>query len=228
MEERMTLRGRRHRLIAPGVGAGIAVASVLAACHPTTRPTPAPPFAGANIDTVPLSAINAYANTLTFDTTAPASDRITVVDSLNVQAHALIAPEIGSISLESTQLEQGRIIALIRSDATSLPLGLTAGRAYMWVDSSANGWRAVTISDTNYARRVDTLIYRPEAKLPPPSFAKARWETYPFRTDSDPPTVLLFSNVMCGKPYILKCCGLARGNLTKLDSVLTRTDKALY
>jgi hypothetical protein len=231
----MTFRGTRHHRIVVGVAAGIIAAAGLTSCGGgAPAPTPAPPFAGANIDTVGVSAVQAYANTLTFDSTPPAPDTITVVDTNGVRVHALIAPEVGGISLTSSQLAQGRIVAVIRSSATSAPLGLTAGRTYIWVDSSANGWRSVAIPvDTAASRSEGTPISGNHA-LPALSKAEARFGTYPLRSHADSvvrhPSV--FTRWRQCSPTNLQCCAnsmlLGKIDSLQFDSVITAIHKTVY
>jgi hypothetical protein len=138
------------------------------ACHPSrqARPTPPPPFAGKPIDSVSTSDVIAYANTLQFDSTAPAADTLTVVTPMGDTIHLEAAPEIGAAALSDTGIASGRIIARMHSTAAFTPLGAGAGTTYFWVNGSGDRARGVMIpADTQYRRFNRPLIERDH--LPP-------------------------------------------------------------
>ena len=124
------------------------------------RPTPAPAFP-LPIDSTSHAALLAYAHTLTFDTTAPGVDRRYIVvgqgQHLTVGPFVELAPEIGAAAIGHADLVRGRILARITVEA-SRSFGPVTGVAYLWVDSSAGGLRAVVVPESPTARLMSTPV----------------------------------------------------------------------
>jgi len=121
----------------------------------TYRQKPTPQFLAESVLTVPLARIREYAGQLQFDATLGAADQ-QPIDFQRVQVGteraqvARIEPESGSYDLLEKELEQGRIIARIRSDAEVPSLSLGPGWTWWWVDKHGprNTWRSVFIPES--------------------------------------------------------------------------------
>ena len=133
-----------HRVVGVlGVaGAVIAVGGasrfVSAAPSAPVRGTPAPAF-HSRIETVSRSEVMRYANGLTFDTSYHAIDSRKLFDrrgGKNVEgAFATIAPEVGSTTISWSQLDSGRIMARVTTDAPMPSRGYGKGDNYIWVEN---------------------------------------------------------------------------------------------
>lgn len=127
------------------------------------RPTPPPPFA--NIDSASSLAVLRYAATLEFVDELARTDTATIVregDSALVR----ISPEIGTRSLTSAQLQQGRITArwMHFGDSVRYPMRTMLG--YIWTDSGTTGWRMIYFpADTAYPRVVGGALVVEDTKL---------------------------------------------------------------
>ncbi len=109
------------------------------------RPTPASPWGRSAIQGLSPEQVRAYAQTLTFDTTHGVWDgqRLMVIDGDERRFGALahIYPEIGSATLDSSQLAEGRFIAevvVVSPDPVTrrneyLNLGVRERVSYLWV-----------------------------------------------------------------------------------------------
>jgi hypothetical protein len=125
------------------------------------RPTPAPPFAGKPIDSVSTADVIAYAGTLQFDSTRPASDTLTVNTPTGDTVRMEVEPEIGSGALSKSDVAAGRIIARVHSSVAFPPLGLGAGTTYFWVDGDGDRAHGVMIpADSAFRRFMRPLIVR--------------------------------------------------------------------
>lgn len=132
------------------------------ACHPgQARPTPPPPWAGKPIDSIPLSQVLAYANTLQFDSTAPGADTITVQTSMGDTIHLQADPEIGAAAISDSDVAVGRIVGRVKSSAPFTPLGAGPGITYYWVSGAGQLARGVMIpADSVYGRSNRPIIQR--------------------------------------------------------------------
>jgi len=152
---RSRLHGRLPAITPAALGAVLLAAGCERAAPPPAqaagpRPTPAPTFT-LPVDSSSHAALLAYAHTLTFDTTAPGVDRRYLVvgqgQHLAVGPFVELAPEIGSAAVGHADLVRGRILARITVDGTR-PVGTVTGVAYLWVDSTAGGLRAVVVPES--------------------------------------------------------------------------------
>lgn len=126
------------------------------------RRKPTPRFLPESILSVSLDRIREYADQLQFDTTLGAADQQPIdfqrarVGTERAQL-ARIEPESASYDLSEKELEQGRIIARIRSDAEVPSLGLGPRWTWWWVDKRGPGgrWRSVFIPESEkFGKRV--------------------------------------------------------------------------
>ncbi len=125
------------------------------------RPTPAPPFAGKPIDSVSTADVIAYAGTLQFDSTRPASDTLTVITPPGDTVHLEVEPELGSGALSKEDVAAGRIIARVHSNVAFPPLGLGAGTTYFWINGAGERAHGVMIpADSQFRRFTRPLIVR--------------------------------------------------------------------
>lgn len=133
------------------------------ACHPghQARPTPPPPWAGKPIDSIPLSQVLAYANTLQFDSTMPGADTITVQTPIGDTIRLEADPEIGAGAISDSDVAQGRIIGRVKSNARFTPLGAGPGITYYWVSGVGERAKGVMIpADSAYPRSTRPIIVR--------------------------------------------------------------------
>jgi len=148
-----------HRRLSATTPAALSVVLLAAGCQRTPapaaqatgpRPTPAPAFP-LPIDSSSHGALLRYAHTLTFDTTAPGVDRRYLVvgqgQHLTVGPFVELAPEIGAAAVGHADLVRGRILARITVEGTR-SVGTVTGVAYLWVDSTAGGLRAVVVPES--------------------------------------------------------------------------------
>jgi hypothetical protein len=192
------------------------------ACHPSgPRPTPAPPFAGKPINSVPTSDVVAYANTLQFDSTAPGADTITVITPVGDTIHMQVAPEIGAATLTDSQVVAGRIIARVRSSAPFSALGAAAGITYFWVNGSGESARGVMIPADSLTRRYDRplLVRRHKAER---NTATARFIT----VESGGMRIFLL-NARCDTWCCSFTSDFVSGALPQVDSALTELHNRL-
>lgn len=116
-------------------------------------PTLPPTFDAAQIMSIPLDTIRAYAQRLAFDTVFGAADE-QLVDfergSIGTGNRARIEPEMGSYRLTESALAQGRIIARIWSDKEVPAKGFGPRWTWWWVDKRGPGdtFRSVFIAES--------------------------------------------------------------------------------
>jgi hypothetical protein len=183
-------------------------------CGPKqARPTPPPSFAGHPIATVSTGDIDAYAQTLQFDSTMPGADTITVRTPTGDTIHLQGEPEIGAAALGDSDVAAGRIVARIHSNAPFTALGVAAGTTYFWVEGKGERARGVMIPADSLARRVARpLLVRDHLTA---SFPTVRF----LNIASGGVRIFLF-NGRCG-PY---CCGFTSdfvaGDMPVVDSAI--------
>lgn len=119
-------------------------------------------FGSQPVDSVAFDRIRDYAAALQFDSVIGAADARPIdfaTGRVGVGDSAWIQPEKGAWALDSTDLEQGRIIAQIRTKATVYRrLGYTPNRwTWWWVDKRGGRWRSLFFSDSLGTRVQDTL-----------------------------------------------------------------------
>lgn len=108
------------------------------------RPTPAPRFR--SIDSASFAEVRAYLGVLEFDSAASGTTHIAGTE-------VVWSPEIGAGAVTDTALARGRIIATARATGSLMSFGSRAARAFVWVDSSATGWRAIWLpADSSIGR----------------------------------------------------------------------------
>lgn len=129
------------------------------------RPTPAPNFLK-SVDSIPPSELLAYAHGLQFDSTSAGADAQYIVlrrgKGLVLGPFLAVAPEIGAEAITHQQLAQGRILARLKVSATARGFALPAGVYYVWVDSTARGFRGLLVSEAASARVWQAPV-RPES-----------------------------------------------------------------
>jgi len=112
--------------------------------------TAAPGFTQ-QIEAVPRESIVAYGRRLSFDTSHAGSDAQHLVarraGRLVTGPYARIAPEASSHRLARGDLARGRVVARIDSEGPYLERGIPTGVSYVWIDSSASGWRSVLVPE---------------------------------------------------------------------------------
>jgi hypothetical protein len=113
------------------------------------RPVPAAPFA--SFDAASRAELVAYGRSLTFDTSYHASDTRRLMSRMNGRIVegpiGKVMPEIGSTSVGLEDMAHGRILWRIEVDDAYPEQGFAKGVNYIWVDSSATGWRAVVVPE---------------------------------------------------------------------------------
>lgn len=146
----------------------------------------AAPSFQAPIDSLPRDSIIAYGRRLTFDTSHAGSDAQHLVarrgGRLVVGPFARIAPEDRLHRLRRADLAAGRIVARIDSDGAYPERGIAAGVNYLWVDSTASGWRSVVVpEDPGQPMAVKTLRFAAHGRALPAAEepAQARWTWSP-------------------------------------------------
>ena len=115
---------------------------------PLARPTPSGQFTS-RIEQVSRQTVIAYANTLVFDTSYHASDSRRLVERHDGQLvdgpFATISPEIGARSISWAQLDSGRILARVTTDAPMASHGYAKGVNYIWVENRNGHLHGVVI-----------------------------------------------------------------------------------
>lgn len=127
------------------------------------RATPAPPFT--SIDSATSQQVLQYAATLEFVDDLARTDTATIVVG-NDSALLRISPEIGSRTLSTAQLHQGRITArwMRSDDSVRYPMRTMLG--YMWTDSGTTGWRMIYFpTDTAYPRSIGGALAVEDVKM---------------------------------------------------------------
>jgi len=195
---------------------------VAVACGPQKpRPTPAPPFAGKPIASVPTSEVVAYAKTLQFDTTAPGADTLTINTPTGDTIRLAAAPEIGAAALSDSEVGAGRILGRIHSNVPFSALGVAAGTTYYWVDGSGDRARGVMIPDDSLSRRVERpILLRKHGQ--PKYLSTARFLSF----DSEGMHIFLI-NLRCGGWCCSFTSDFVAGSLPQIDSALTEMHNKL-
>jgi hypothetical protein len=195
---------------------------VAVACGPQKpRPTPAPPFAGKPIATVPTSEVVAYAKTLQFDTTAPGADTITINTPTGDTIRLAAAPEIGAAALSDSEVAAGRILGRIHSNAPFSALGVSTGTTYYWVDGSGDRARGVMIPEDSLSRRFERpILVRKHGQ--PKYLSTARFLSF----DAEGMHIFLL-NLRCGSWCCSFTSDFVAGSLPQIDSALTEMHSKL-
>jgi hypothetical protein len=133
------------------------------------RPTP-PPTTFTTFDSASRTDLLAYARSLTFDTLQPMMDAQYLVlehdGRLEVGPFARLSPEIGAAVITGPALDSGRILARFVLDRAFPEGGLPAGTTYVWVDSTARGFRSTFIpADSGVRTSSWALSTRPAGSL---------------------------------------------------------------
>lgn len=127
------------------------------------RATPAPPFT--NIDSATSRQVLQYAATLEFVDDVARTDTATIVEETR-GALMRISPEIGSRTLTSAQLHQGRITARWMRSADSVRYPMKTMLGYIWTDSGTTGWRMIYFpADTAYPRMMGGALVVEDVKM---------------------------------------------------------------
>jgi hypothetical protein len=117
-----------------------------------------------------------YARSLDFDTSAAASG-LTHVGGTEVRW----SPERRAGRISDANLVRGRIIGVAQTTGGTSAFGTLEGRSYVWVDSTASGWRAVFISEDPSARLTTVPLFhgtRPFGVAEPTRF-RAHADSFP-------------------------------------------------
>lgn len=127
------------------------------------RATPAPPFT--NIDSATSQQVLQYAATLEFVDDLARTDTATIVEDTR-SALMRISPEIGSRTLTTAQLQQGRITARWMRSADSVRYPMKTMLGYIWTDSGTTGWRMIYFpADTAYPRMMGSALAVEDVKM---------------------------------------------------------------
>ena len=134
----------------------LAALPLLAVCCQPPYKTPPPPFVTRGVDSVAWDSIEAYAQTLRFDTELYAADSERVAfDTLGRETRfsdsgdpAKIEPERGAWALDTNQLAEGRIIAQITTTKFHQAFGYGPHPTWWWVDKRGGKWRSLYLSDS--------------------------------------------------------------------------------
>jgi hypothetical protein len=197
--------------IRPGRTLSVAVAALaLAGCPPrevAPAGTAAPPFAGSPVGEVPRGEFLGYARSLAYDTARAAGDQqpLPLWDEAGaVVRHVTVRvePERGAAFLSRAELGAGRIIARYQARSAYPPLGIPAGRSYVWVDSLGGSFREVVVPDGEgpvVEMPLEIEAHPPEYFGPRPVFA-ARWIEMAGADDGETDTV------GCNRPGVYVCC----------------------
>ena len=150
------------------------------------RATPAPPFKD------PLTATPAqwktYVSQLQFDSTGLTSDSVVGVKD-GIRSVTRFVSERGVARVANDDIARGRIIGRAVTSGAPPYLDAPAGLSYVYVDSSATGWRWIWVADGRAWKPVHSMIRGPTDYV-----AKS---TTGFRTLMD-----TFPNGRCGS----RCC----------------------
>lgn len=120
------------------------------------RPTPPPPFA--SIDEASATEVLRYASTLEFTDDRAFADTTTVSEG-NRRAFLRFSPEVGSRTVSTEALKQGRIAARWLRFGDSVRYPLPSALGYIWIDSVPSGWRLLYVaSDSLRGRAVGDAI----------------------------------------------------------------------
>ena len=117
-----------------------------------------------------------YARSLEFDTSAAAS-ATTHVGGIAVRW----SPERRAARISNANLVRGRIIGVAETSGGTSAFGTLEGRSYVWIDSTAAGWRAVFISENPSGRLTTVPVFhgtRPFGVAEPPRF-RAHADSFP-------------------------------------------------
>ena len=169
---------------------------LLAACE---RGTPGAGFPDPT--TADSAEVVSYARSLEYDTSTAASG-VTHVGGVEVRW----SPERRAGRISDANLARGRIIGMAMTTGGTSVFGTVEGRSYVWVDSTAAGWRAVLIPDGPAGNLVPVPLYhgtRPFAVSAPTRFS--------VHADS-------FPNGRCGT----RCCILLASMWTPTPELLER------
>ena len=165
----MLERGRMTMIVATTMGTVAAFAGGPGGWskqQPKQQPTyNAPGFAAESVLTISFDKIRAYAKKLHFDETRGAADELPVDfkrREIGTERAPLIRiqPETASYKLKERELQEGRIIARLKSEAEVPELGLGSGWTWWWVDKKGGKWRSVFIADSE---KPGSRIALPEA-----------------------------------------------------------------
>lgn len=172
------------------------------------RPTPAPGFRTL-VDATPPTELLAYAHGLQFDSTSVAAEAQYVAlrrgRGLVLGPFVAVAPEIGAAALTNQEVVQGRIVSRLKVSGTAPGFRLPAGVSYVWVDSTAQGFRALIVPETVGARILRVSVQPQPYGLP----AGAQLGAAVARIVTTEAGGTRFVCNPCG----VKCCG------TRVDSI---------
>jgi hypothetical protein len=163
---------------------------------------PAPP-SFTSPDQADRAAVVTYARSLRFVSDPLRMDEQTISVSGNTRTIARIEPTDYSASLSPADRARGAIIARFVSTGVYAPVGLRRGVQYMWVDSTASGWRALMVPE-DPSLNVSVTQLRIFSHVLPSALqvASARW----FETN-----VGFLPNLKCGKECCVACVPLRAG-----------------
>jgi hypothetical protein len=146
------------------------------------------------------------ARSLDYDTSAAASG-LTHAGGVEVRW----SPERGAARIAEADLAHGHIIGVAQTSGGTSPFGTPEGRSYIWVDSTAAGWRTVFIPDDPAGRLTTGPLY---------------FGTRSFSAD-EPPRFRSVADSFPNGRCINKCCIMLAAMWTPTPELLQRiTDGA--
>jgi len=150
--------------------------------------------------------VRSYAASLEFDTSAAVSG-LTHVGGVEVRW----SPERRAGKISDADLVRGRIIGMAQTSGGTSAFGTLEGRTYIWVDSTAAGWRAVLIPDGPLGTLTPVPLYQGTRR-----FTTREPTRFSVIADS-------FPNGRCGN----RCCIMLAATMTMTPELLQRiTDGA--
>lgn len=197
---------RRRRWFSPerfafGVMLG---AALVTACRKDV--VPAPGFGA--IDSADWNAVMTYAHSIRFDTSAAVSGKASF-DTPTGKSTVVLSPAIGSNYIPDDSLRFGRIIGRAITTGAPAYFGSPVGTSYIWVDSTANGWRWLWLADSTARHVVDRSMFLGTTKF----VAKERPRMLVVR-DS-------FLNGRCGNRCCIPLAALTTPMMALVDSLIT-------
>jgi hypothetical protein len=169
------------------------------------RGTPAAGFADPTA--ADRAEVVSYARSLEFDTSAAATG-VTHVGGVEVRW----SPERRAGAISDANLARGRIIGMAQTTGGTSAFGTLEGRSYIWVDSTAAGWRAVLIPDGPAGNLTPVSLYHGTRR-----FTSTEPTAFKVLADS-------FPNGRCGT----RCCIMLAATWTPTPELLQRITDATH
>ena len=179
-------------------------AALISACQKDV--VPAPGFG--DIDAAGWTAVMAYARGIRFDTSDAVSGKASF-DTPTGKSTVVLSPAIGVERIPDDSLHFGRIIGRAVTTGAPAYFGSPVGTSYIWVDSTASGWRWLWLADSSTRYVVDRAMFIGTKKF----------------TAADPSRVLVvsdsFANHRCGNRCCIPLLALSSELMSRVDSLIT-------